>query len=382
LGVECQPVVWAGGCFLPVEKVSHRAGVLKSLLKRLLRGIPVFGRVFYWTPVKKPLGLLYDAATSRLYHLLRWLKGDIIRFREGDVLFLLDFSWLMPLWPAVRTARKRGARVGAMIYDLVPVLFPRTCNQELLPLFRGWFDHACATSDFLVGISRTVAGECRRHLAGLGEGAGGGTKVGWFYLGADLDRQAPGGQVREEVRRVFDDPAAGPYLTVATLEPRKNHQYLLDAFDRVWLRGLDARLCLVGKQGWHCEDVVRRIREHPFYRKRLFLLSDLSDADLLFCYDRAKALIFPSIYEGFGLPIVEALSRGCKVLASDIPIHREVGGEYCAYFDLGSPDSLASLITDHHRTGRLPPTRPIEGFRWQNWEESCEKLIRVLVEPA
>jgi len=383
LGVQCQPIVWTGRYFQPTDKVLLQPKDLRWLIKKLLSVFPdPIPRALTWLPRKLRLPGFYDRLLGWLVPCIRRLKGDIVTFRAGDVLFLLDFSWLVPLWPGVQQAKRSSARVGATIYDLVPIRFPETCNQELLWMFRKWFEQACSQADFFVAISRTVANECRQHLASLDGGAREGAPVGYFYLGCNLDQRSGAGPIRPRVRQVLEESSAKPYLSVATLEPRKNHRYLLDAFDKVWSQGVQAPLCLVGRPGWQCHDIERRIHQHPLLDKRLFLFSDLNDEELLFCYDRAKALIFPSFYEGFGLPIVEALSRGCRVLASDIPIHREVGGEYCVYFDLGSPDRLADLIVGYEKTGRLPPVKPLDGYRWQDWSESCAQLIRVLMEMA
>jgi alpha-1,2-rhamnosyltransferase len=169
---------------------------------------------------------------------------------------------------------------------------------------------------------------------------------------------------------------------VSTIEPRKNHDYLLDAFDRVWSKDIRVPLVIVGKVGWMCEPIVKRIETHCQWQKQLFMFNDLNDAELSYCYKVSKALVFPSQYEGFGLPIVEALNENLIVLASDIPVHREVGGEYCRYFDLSSPESLANLILDYEKNGYLPPARPPDSFTWLDWKESCLELIRKAFELA
>jgi alpha-1,2-rhamnosyltransferase len=269
-----------------------------------------------------------------------------------------------------------------MLYDLVPVLLPEMCVPELVASFENWMEHAVRQAGFFVCISKAVAEECRRHLELRFPGLRHQQVVyGSIRLGAELDLAPSGNAIRTPVRGLFEAPGRpGPYLVVGTIEPRKNHWYLLDAFDSAWTQDPDASLCIVGKKGWKCDHVLKRIARHPQLGRRLFMFNDLSDGELRYCYGKARAVILPSLAEGFGLPVVEALSLGCRVWASDIPVFREVGGEYCLYFDLRSPQSLAELIRRDGR-GKLAGTpRPLAEFHWPDWEESCRELLQKILE--
>ncbi|EOX9051676.1 glycosyltransferase family 4 protein, partial [Pseudomonas aeruginosa] len=170
------------------------------------------------------------------------------------------------------------------------------------------------------------------------------------------------------------------FLMVSTIEPRKNHGYLLDAFERAWAQGSQARLCIAGRIGWKCEALVERVRQHPELNKRLFMFNDLSDKSLEYAYSHAASLVFPSYVEGFGLPLVEAMQRGLPAMGSDIPVFREIGGEFMAYFDLADPQTLANLVTRFEATGEFPAERPVGEWRWIGWHEASRQLIaRILL---
>jgi alpha-1,2-rhamnosyltransferase len=299
---------------------------------------------------------------------------DAIAWSNTDLLLMLDATWGRGIWRAVRKAKARGVTVGVMVHDLIPVHYPQFFPAKLPAMFREWLDSAVEHADFFIGNSQATVRDLQQYLRQSSfRGQQTSTQIDSFCLGADFPKVSRNAPIREFVRSFFTG-ATDPYLLVCTIEPRKNHAYLLDAFDRIWQEFPEARLCIVGKIGWRCDQVVARIRQHPQFGKSLILFSDLSDAELQFCYQNAKAFVFPSIVEGFGLPIVEALGHGLHVLASDTPIHREVGKDHCQYFDLDDANSLVRMILEmerapHSHALHRTPCRAV------TWEESCRELL-------
>jgi len=110
------------------------------------------------------------------------------------------------------------------------------------------------------------------------------------------------------------------------------------------------------------------------------MFNDLSDTELDYCYNHAKALVLPSQAEGFGLPLVEALYKGLPVLASDIPIFREVGKDFCTYFDISQPTSLAKIVVDIEKKETMPKVRNPEEYQLPDWKDSCRELLTKAVE--
>jgi alpha-1,2-rhamnosyltransferase len=137
---------------------------------------------------------------------------------------------------------------------------------------------------------------------------------------------------------------------------------------------------VIGVIGWNCSSIIKRLHNHEQLGKKLFVFHDINDIELLFIYKQAKALITASIMEGFGLPIIESLSRRCPVLASDIPVYREVGGDFCSYFDLEDSSSLADIIIKWEKTGQEPPHRNLNEFKWPTWKESTEELLKKIID--
>ena len=147
-------------------------------------------------------------------------------------------------------------------------------------------------------------------------------------------------------------------LNVGWLDPRKNQLRLFDAFSQLLRMGRPARLLLVGSSASAATHYraprARWRRSHATWSCAL----DLSDAELDYCFRHARALIYPSLAEGFGLSLVEALSRGLPAFVSDIPPFRELADDFAVFFDPQDPSAMAQLLDGFLRTGRCDVSAP------------------------
>jgi glycosyltransferase involved in cell wall biosynthesis len=128
------------------------------------------------------------------------------------------------------------------------------------------------------------------------------------------------------------------FLYVGTLQPRKNIPFLIKAFTEYRMRFPQAKLVIVGNRQGHHVDTA--LTEAP----GVVFPGYIDEADLPHVFGLAKAFIFPSLYEGFGIPLLEAMSQSVPIIASDIPVLREVGGEAVLYFDPNRVDSLLQAL--------------------------------------
>ena len=270
-------------------------------------------------------------------------EAEVVEPDRKDLFILPDAYWVHRLresvWPAARKAKDRGATVASVIYDLIPLTHPEFVGEKRRQSFHNYLTEAIKSSNSLLAISKTVQKQLEEFLVKHDPNREIETKS--FQLGAKIaDSDGP---VRGEVQTLFSQPTT-PYLVVASFDPRKNHAYVLDAFDQLWNSGSKAKLCLVGRIGSRCNETVARILRHPLLNKRLFLFEDLADPELYHCYQKSRGVIFPSIVEGYGLPIVESLWHGKQTFVSDTTIHREIGGAACRFFSLKDCKSLATGI--------------------------------------
>ena len=309
----------------------------------------------------------------------RPLPGTPIEFRPNDTLLLADSSWATRYWHVVDRARKAGTRVGVVQYDFIPHTHPEFVTDRLAATYRGWMKNTLTRVDFVAAISEAVADEARNELQRMGRDPDRAAPlVHSFRLGADVKPPAKAGEVRRELRDFLAASTVQPYLTVGTIEPRKNQTILPAVFEEVWKQVPDARLLVAGFVGWKGHELIRRLQSHPRYGTHLMHFGDLTDTELLHAYGHARALIFPSRAEGYGLPIVESLSHGMRVFASDIPAHREVGGPWCVYFAPGDVAGLSGHIVRWERDGVFPAEQPTGSFASPTWQQATEQLMQII----
>lgn len=316
-----------------------------------------------------------DYAAARLGAAQLTAQGAV-EFAPGDTLVFLDSAWDKPerFLPVIRAADDAGAEIVGYVHDLIPLRHPETCVPHMPNAFRRWLEHTVRTSDAIICVSRATADDLvafieekrLRHRSGL--------RIDYVHHGSDLDGPVAGTPT-SETASVFGADRRLTFLMVGTLEPRKEHALVLEAFDQLWADGHDVGLCLVGKLGWKMEAFASHVRAHAEFGTRLHWLEHISDVDLRYAYSHATALVQASRAEGFGLPLLEAARYGTPVVCSDISVFREVAGDDAYYFRVGSvaglKKQLLRLITD-------PEARKRRRKRERTWRDAATDLLAVL----
>ena len=319
-------------------------------------------------PRKLPLILLLllpvYAATAVGMLIAPWLRPphQMVEPTTGDILTIPGSSWWgVQMKGVIPRIKSKGIGIVPLIHDLFPVTLPEVARSDLIDSFRGNIGTLLAHSDLVLTNSRFTAAQVEEYIRQ--EEIEPAPAVDVFRMGVELDLVDDRATPRLDLVDFF---AQGPtFFAVGTVEPRKRYDVLLDAFEKLLQSGRSVRLVIAGKRGWKSEHVQRRIESLMDAGRPLCWFEDLSDSELAWCYRNARALVYSSIAEGFGLPLLEALLHGCPVLASDIPIFREIGGEHCRYFPPNDAESLANAMGEWSID---PPTRP--KVTWPNWQES------------
>ena len=305
-------------------------------------------------------------------------------FEPGSVFFDPDASWNVveaSRFDLLAQLRDRGVTPVAFVHDVLPMTNPEWFEPHLVTVFSDHvLAHVAASSTVLCNSAHTAA-ELARIAGDHGLTVPPVSVVG---LGSD-HRVAAGGPLSHATIEVRPELAAcvverPTMMVVGTIEPRKNHAVLLDAFDHLLAEGLDVGLVIVGRLGWRSTAVGERITRHPEFGRRLFWPSSVDDAELAGLYGSTRLVVVPSITEGYGLPVVEALSFGCVVVSSNGGALAEVGGDAVRRFDPRRPEELTSCLRTLLVEDEAWSTQRARAERYEppSWSECAAKVAEQL----
>jgi glycosyltransferase involved in cell wall biosynthesis len=299
--------------------------------------------------------------------------------RPGDVLLVLGSPWSHHDYAGLvaRTRARHGVRFALLVYDLIPVRHPEWCDGRLVASFTAWLDGVLPVADTLLAISEATARDVVRHAERAGIALRG--PVTPIPIGTGFG--TPPGEAPPSPGL----PTPGSYaLIVSTIEARKNHALLF----RVWRRLLDEMppgrvptLVFAGRIGWLVDDLMRQMANTGFLDGRIVIIEDPSDAELAALYRGCLFTLFPSFYEGWGLPVTESLAFGKPCVISRAASLPEAGGSFARYFD---PDDLHDAVRViravlDDRDGLAAWEAQIRrDFRPTPWSASADAVVRAL----
>lgn len=358
-----------------------------------LPGKPVqrslWAKTLHWIttgPIRRIVAMHFPLALRRLAWLIfSWWEFNrlakdlpVIDIEPGDVVFLCDASWNYRVWTAVRLAKRKGARVVAVMYDLIPLRHPEFCPKLTVLAFRRWIKALLENSDVVICISEATEIDLRKYIREVHVVS---PVIGHFRLGADPVRKLSEGVARP-VLDMFTVGSGPCFGAVGSFEPKKNYMFLVSVFERLWCKGLNVRLVIAGRPAPECLADINRVQKHPEYGNRLMILLDASDWEINLIYSRCRALVFPSLAEGFGLPLVEARALGCPVIASDLPVFVELMDEGVHIFDRFSMDSLEMRLLEHTHSDLRLSVPPMPQFSWRDSAKQCLEIMDNLLTPT
>lgn len=327
-----------------------------------------------------PIWEIHFMASSRghPYREVSWpitnmVAARIVPDKPGDVFLGLDFA--LDAVPRHQRQllrwKENGVALWFVIYDLLPVQRPAWFSDQLVARFRRWLRAVAGMADGFLCISPPVDQDLRRTLFDrFGLSAHGNFRSAVFPMGWDLAATQPTVGIPPNFAELLEHLSGKRVaLMVGTLEPRKGHEDILNAFETLWKWGSDSCLVIVGKPGWKTERLQRRLLNNVEMGVRLFWLSDASDEALGKFYDLCSGVIIASYGEGFGLPLIEAIGYGKPVLARDIPVFRLHEAKAVQFFSEIDPMALGEVI-DRWLEQTESEEEPVFAIP-VSWSESC-----------
>jgi glycosyltransferase involved in cell wall biosynthesis len=266
-----------------------------------------------------------------------------------------------------------GIRTVTTVHDLIGMIYPENLGLISRFYWQRWLPACVKNSDLIIADSENTKNDIIR-LLGVPE-----EKICVILLAVD-DRFCPlETATLDTVREKYGLPNKF-MLNVGTIEPRKNILGLVDAFSGyVNDYSGEMDLVLVGKKDWGYEQVKEKV-EKLGLESRVVFTDYVEDEDLPALYNLAELFVYPSFYEGFGLPVLEALSSGCPVVASNVSSIPEIVGEAGILF---APDDMEGLMNslkkfDKNRSMRLELSdMGIERSKKFSWQRTAEETLEV-----
>jgi glycosyltransferase involved in cell wall biosynthesis len=270
--------------------------------------------------------------------------------------------------PASVPPAAEGQKLIVTVHDLAFREHPQLFPTQWRTLYRAGLARTVRSADAVIAVSRHTAEDLLRRTKLPA------TKIFVVPLAASLPTQLT--DVEETLQRLKIRP---PYvLFVGTLEPRKNLVRLVRAYRRLAARGAPHRLVLAGPMGWRPQELMRELAAPA--PGDVVLTGRVSDADLDALYRGAAAFVYPSLYEGFGLPVLEAMARGVPSVVSIAGSLPEVAGEAALPVDprstAGLAEAMERIVNDRELAERLRQSGIARASRY-SWEETARRTLEV-----
>lgn len=295
-------------------------------------------------------------------------------FSAGDILISVGLDWDHPYYKEFYKLRQSSKiKIVTCCYDLIPVLYPQYCVNDVASHFTSYFLDVADGSDLVLCISR----QSEKDLNDLLYQTGAARPPTWVFPLGDNVPQADGRGLSTNIQDLCKEPFI---LYVSTIERRKNHEILYRAYHLLCAAGHKEKLpklVFVGMQGWGVGDLMKDIDLDPLVANAILRLNHVTDTELKALYEASMFCVFPSLYEGWGLPVGEALAMGKVVLASDRGSLPEVGGELVKYVDPWSAHAWAQAILEmieDNQGRRTWEKRVQESYDIRTWQSAARSV--------
>lgn len=276
--------------------------------------------------------------------------------------------------PVVR--RTRHLKKVLTVYDLIPFLFPELCADGAATMLQATLD-SLTSEDVVLCISNATRVDLCNRLTWLDP-----ARVFVTYLGASKDfRPCTDAKAQERVRLKYKIPTQHYLLTVGALEPRKGIEHVIDSFTGlIEQEGIsDLSLVVAGARGWKYDRIFERVgKRNKLSSDRIILTGRVEDVDLPALYNGALAFVFMSLYEGFGLPALEAMQCGAPVIASNTSSFPEVVGDAGILLPPRDTEALCQAVLELYRSEALRDRLSAAGLeraRRFSWGDCARKTL-------
>jgi glycosyltransferase involved in cell wall biosynthesis len=297
---------------------------------------------------------------------------SVIQPTSGDMLFVLaDWHGSDPAFvDYLVSLKKSGVRLAQMAYDLLPIVTPQYSGHATESLTR-YTKAVYPICDIIFAISQHTKKDI---VAWLKRNKLTAPEIEVIRLGDDF-------KLAEPKRPADFRGKTGEFLLcVGTIEARKNHSLLYYTYKLAAQQGIELPdLVIVGRRGWKSEDIYEIMTNDPITKQKFIIMEKASDEELSWLYRNCLCSVYPSFYEGWGLPIAESIAHGTPCICSNTSSMPEVGGDLVSYFSPASTDECLRAITAMMKPNTLNQAKSrLEKYQPTSWDETFESVKKRL----
>lgn len=305
------------------------------------------------------------------------VQAQAVQLQQGDTLLVLadwhgsDSNYIEYLVALHGT----GVVLVQMVYDLLPLVAPQYSGHATEYLTR-YVRAVYPLCSRLIAISEHTKADVAKWLQAANLRV---PPISVVRLGDDFHVVKPAQPVSEHF--TASGLSGDDYiLCVGTIEARKNHTLLYYAYKLAESRGVQLpKLVIVGRQGWQAENIYEIMTHDPVTKDNFVILENINDNELSWLYEHCLFSIYPSFYEGWGLPIAESVAHGVPCLSSNTSSMPEIAGNLLMYFSPYSPEEcLAAITTLLDRPTLKSMQRKMAKYRPATWQQTFEALQSII----
>jgi glycosyltransferase involved in cell wall biosynthesis len=344
---------------------------IKKIANKIKRKLLTY--LFYFPPLKL------------LRNKIKYTKFEQTQLSTNDVYLIADANWNLSsnYYDFLCHLKANDVQIVFICYDLIPIQFPQLCDQNLVNTFTNFYKKYTHLFDQVLCISHQVAADYQRIIGSKLPKTNPQQIVKSFVLGAEFLKDFEDFNKLCLINRyplLYKNLSPKYILVVGSIVPHKNPNVIVKVFEDVAKTYQDLHLVFAGKKGWDTK-TNEVIESNKLFNDRIHIFDQVNDNELNYLYQNCYCLVQASFYEGFGLPVIEALQHHKPVISSNAGSLPEVGRDFCLYFNpdnsqelyenlnklLSSPDDYEQII-NHLKANYIPP----------NWKNSAQQILSYL----
>ncbi|MGF1746881.1 glycosyltransferase family 4 protein [Vibrio minamisatsumaniensis] len=317
---------------------------------------------------------------AKEFNLESFSVGSRFEVSAGDVVLTAAPNWdFSDNESNLNQYRTKKVKIVSVLYDLTPWKLPHSFGPGFPDIYNTWLKRMVLSSDAIASISESSLRDLESFCDGIDIKI---PPTTVFRLGDDINEFSTLDVSEDAVEKLRLKHSSRFILSVGTIEYRKNHILLLNAFRHAALLGkeLPFKLYIVGKEGWLNSDIRYQIDNDPQLKDHIEILEGVSDLELDYLYKNCEFTVYPSIYEGWGLPVAESLNYGKVCVSSNSSSLVEISPDLVQHlnpFDTVAWSAELIKLSDPERLAKL--TQQVrEKYPSFSWKESSRELQRFI----